>query len=289
MQRLVYVPPGGSIDRPDTYAEISLASPYILGGVSGTGSAEHTVISSSIPGLDGVYIHGVRAESREISCDIHIKGNSREEMYRNRLALVRKLTASDQPGALYYYNDAVSMRIEAIPVSSPTFTNRTVNYNRAEIRFFCPSPYWESLTEKTGYMAYLDEGFTFPFAFPISFAAVVNKTSLVNEGSADTPVEITVQGPATSPKITNVTTGEWISVAHKLKDKERLLISTKRGGKRVILQHTDGTTEDAFHYITRSSTFFHLIPGPNLLKYSSADETEQTQVFIKYRELYAGV
>lgn len=289
MQRLLYVPPGGSIDMLETCVEFSLTPPYIIGSVSGTGGAESTIISTAIPGLDGVYVHGVRTESREITCFIHIKGDTREEMYRKRFELARELAISSTPGTLYYYNDFAAFRIQAFPISSPVFTDRISNYNRAELRFSCPSPYWESLAEKSGYMAYLDVGFQFPFEFAISFASMKNETLLTNTGSVPSPLEITILGPATNPRILNVTTGEEILLQHLIGAGEKLIIQTRRGNKSVTLVREDGTQEDAFHYLDTRSVFFQLIPGANLLKYSSRDESEQTQVLLKYRELFAGV
>lgn len=289
MQRIVYVPPKGSIDLPETCVELSLSPPYILGGVSGTGGVETSLISSAIPGLAGAYVHGVRTETREITCFVHVKGDTREEMYRRRFALARMLAVSDDPGTLYYYNDHASLRIPAYPLSSPSFTSRISNYNRAELRFLCPSPYWESLEVKSGYMAYMDTGFTFPFSFDISFAALKNQTTLKNDGSVPSPLEITILGPADYPVIANATTGEELQINHTLTEGERLFIHTKRGEKSVVIQREGGTEEDAFHYIAPRSVFFQLAPGDNVLKYSSSNESEQTQVFLTYRELFAGV
>ena len=141
MQRMVYVPPGGNVELPETCVEFSLAPPYIIGSVTGTGGPETTVISSSVPGVDGVFVHGIRTESREVTCFIHVDGEDRKDMYRKRFELIKKLTPGQEPGLLYYFNDYTVKRIAAFPQSSPSFTERIQNYNRAELRFLCPSPY----------------------------------------------------------------------------------------------------------------------------------------------------
>lgn len=289
MQKIIYVPPGGNFDIPETCAEFSLTPPYILGSVNGTAGTENTIISSTVPGLDGVYVHGVRTESREISCYIHVEGKDRLDMYEKRFSLIQKLAVSDIPGTLYYFNDFISMRIKAFPISSPDFTERFGRYNKAELRFYCPYPFWESLADKSGYMAYLDEGFTFPFEFDIQFAALENKTSLFNNGSVSAPLQIIIKGPANHPFIINETTGEKLKISRSLDEGESMYIDTQRGNKQVVITHSDGTKEDAFHYIEADSEFFSLIPGENKLRYQSLDESEKTQVFLRYRELYAGV
>lgn len=289
MQRIVYVPPGKSLQDTDYCVVFELAPPYIIGSVSGTGGADNTIISNSVPGLDGVYVQGIRTESRVITCFIHVDGRDRKDMYDKRFTLIQRLAASDTPGMLYYYNDYTTMRIAAIPQSSPNFTDRIKNYNRADISFYCPSPYWESLIDKSGYMAYTDAGFEFPFEFDISFAALSNETVLLNSGSVPAPLEITIHGPASNPVIINDTTGDKIGLSKELQTGETLVINTKRGNKSVVIHHTDGSIEDAFQYIDPSTEFFSLQPGENRLLYQSDNESEQTQIYIKYRELYVGV
>lgn len=296
MQKIIYVPPGGSLDDTSARAEFSLTPPYIIGTVSGTGGAETTILSSAVPGLPGAYLQGVRAESRVISFFINVSGSGRKDMYENRFALVKLLTPRETPGTLYYTNDYKTLRIAAIPQTTPGFSERLENYNRAELSFWCPSPYFEELTEKTGQMAFLNEGFTFPFSFGVkgaagygvSFASVQKEVVLHNAGSVPTPIEVSIKGPANQPAIVNLTTGERVGLSHTLLEGETLQINTKKGEKKVLIQKTSGE-EDAFHYIDPQSVFFELQPGDNLLKYESADETEPTQILVRYRELYAGV
>lgn len=288
MQRIIYVPPTGHIDQPETCAEFSLSPPYIIGSVFGTGNAETTVLSSAVPGVDGSFVQGLRIENRQITCFVHVQGAGRRQMYEERFRLAKLLAPSETPGYLYYANDFTMMRIQAIPVSSPTFTDRIKNYNRAELTFLCPSPYWESLSESTGQMAYLDQGFVFPFSFDISFAAMQNDIVIQNNGSANTPVEISIRGPAKNPAVINETTGERIGILHELTETETLKINTAKGRKSVLIS-SDSGDQDAFHYIDLQSVFFSLAPGQNLLRYESDDETKRTQVMIRYRELYTGV
>lgn len=291
MQRLVYVPPGGNIELPDTCVEFSLTPPYIIGSVTGTGGPETTVISSNVPGVDGMFVHGIRAESREVTCYIHVDGDDRRDMYRKRFELNKMLTPGQTPGMLYYTNDYTVKRIEAFPKSSPRYTDRIQNYNRAELIFLCPSPYWEDTVTQSGFMAYINGGFKFPFRFrpAISFAALQKQTVLNNAGSVPAPVEIVIQGPATNPTVVNQTTGERLQVRRSLAEGEILEINTKRGAKSVKLTKPGQDPEDAFQYVDLHSTFLQLRPGVNELRYESENEAEQTRVTVRFRELYAGV
>lgn len=289
MQRIVYVPPGGNLELPSTCVEFSLSPPYIVGTVKGTGGPEVSPVTSSVPGVDGVFVHALRMESREITCFIHIEGKSRKDMYQKRFELIKKLTPTVEPGMLYYTNDYTVKRILAYPISSPEFTDRLQNYNRAELKFLCPSPYWEDTAVQEAYMAYLDGGFEFPFEFDVEFAALQNQTEINNTSSVPVPVEITIWGPADNPAIINKTTGEKIRIRQSLLDGETLTINTKPGSKSIKLTRLNGESEDAFQYLDLSSVLFQLQPGINELRYESDNESEYTQITIRYRELYAGV
>ena len=288
MQKITYVPPGGSLENPSERVEFSLSPPYIFGTVSGISGADTTVLSTAVPGIDGALVQGIRTEPREISCSVYVKGEERKKMYENRFQLIQMLAPRKESGMLYYTNDYTTMRIEARPLNSPNFTERIMNYNQAELRFWCPFPYWEGMTEKSGQMAYTGKGFTFEFM--IAFASIADKTELWNAGSIATPVTISIRGPANNPCITNQRTGEFIRLNHELQEGEILTITTQKGDKSVkISSAEDQTPQNAFHYIDLNSTFFQLEPGSNTLVYESDDETRQTQVTIRYRELYAGV
>lgn len=289
MQRMIYVPPGGNLQLPATCVEFSLSPPYIVGTVKGIGGPEVSPVTSSVPGVDGVFVHSLRMESREITCFVHIEGKSRKEMYQRRFELAQKLAPKTEPGTLYYTNDYTVKRILAYPVSSPEFTERIQNYNRAELKFLCPSPYWEDTVVQEAYMAYLEGGFEFPFEFDVEFAALQNQTGIFNSGSVPVPVEVTVRGPAESPAIGNRTTGEWIRIRRNLAEDETLTINTRPGGKSVKLTRADNTVEDAFQYLDLSSVLFQLAPGQNELRYESENESEYTRITLRYRELYAGV
>lgn len=291
MQKVIYVPPWDSLGGSDNVV-LHFGRPVILGTVSGTCGTDTTVQSSNIPGMDGIYLNDIRVEPAEIKASVYIHGNSREEMYKNRFELIRRLTPKATPGTLYYQNDYISAKIGAVPESSPKFTERIKNYNAAEITFFCPSPFWESLDEKQVRIAWIGNAFEFPIAIEAKMKfGVIQSKEKVNIGAAlNTSVIISVSAPATNPiKISNNTTGQIIELEHSLSDGEKLIINTKRGSKSVTLVRSDGTREDAFHYITPDSELFELVPGENELEYLNWNENEPTRVEIAFNELYSGV
>lgn len=291
MQEIVYVPPWDSLGGSDNVV-LHFGKPVILGTVSGTSGTDISTLSSSIPGMDGVYLNDIRVEPAEIKASVNVHGNSREEMYKNRFELIRCLTPKATPGTLYYQNDYISAKIGAVTESSPKFTERIKNYNAAEITFFCPSPFWESLDEKQVRIAWIGNAFEFPIAIEpdMKFGVIQSKEAVNITSALNTSITITITAPATDPiKISNNTTGQIIELEHALTGAEKLIINTKRGGKSVTLVHNDGTREDAFHYITPDSELFELVPGKNEIEYVNWDENEPTRVEIGFCEMYMGV
>lgn len=291
MQKVIYVPPWDTLGGNDNVI-LQLDKPVILGTVSGTSGTDVNIISSKIPGMDGVYVHDVKLESGQIKAKINVHGQDRREMYENRFKLIRCLTAKASPGTVYYYNDYISAKIGAIPQSSPQFTDRIQNYNAADIVFFCPDPRWQSLDEQNVKIAWLGDAFEFPIAIEptMRFGVIQSKETVVINAVMNTSIIITITAPATNPiKISNNTTGQVIELERALIGKEQLIINTKRSEKSVTLVHNDGTTEDAFHYITPYSELFELVPGANELEYINWDENEPTRVDIAFHELYSGV
>lgn len=241
--------------------------------------------------MDGASLQGVRIEPREIPCTVYVHGKDRTDMYAQRYNLIRLLTPSNSLGWLYYSNDYIRVRTQALPRLPPDFTERIRNYNKAEITFWCPHPCWISTTyhtEKIGYVS--GTGFKFPFEFKVEFADLKNEVTIDYQGSVPAPVTITINGPAQAPKITNTKTGQYIALTNKpLTENQVLRIVTTRGSKSVRISETGKATNDAFQYIDPSSVFWELQPGINKITYDSGDTTQPTAVTIVYTERYSGV
>ena len=292
MQELIYVPPGGTVADLTGCVELKFQEPYILSTLSGVSGLDYTLISSEAAGVDGVVVQSVRAESREIPCTVYVKGDSRQEMYRNRFGLIAKLTPQREPGELHYRNDYISVKIKAYPTLPADFTERVKNYSKCDVTFIAPEPYWEGLDTYSESIAYQDDvGVEFPLCFEpdITFGVQNNTIEIMYGGTVPAPVRITISGEAPSPQITNETTGETILVSDlSLESGDNLTIYTKCGEKSVKL-HRGGVISDAFHLLDMRSKFWQLQPGRNVITYKSADDNKHARVRIEYTNLYSGV
>ena len=285
MRKLIYVPP-----NTNESVTLTAAEPFILSTVSGLGGVENSMIYSEVVGMDGVFYHGSKKEPREIPCTVYVKGKNREDMYRQRLKIIGLLRASNGMGALYYSNDCISVKIGAVPRVPPDFVERIKNYNKADLKFFCPSPLLQSLETKTASIAKINGiGFSMPFSFPITFSHIRNEIVISNLGTSSTPVTITITGAGVDPAITNTANGKTISLLDKtLSEGEQLIINTERGHKSVKLV-SNGVVSDGFQYINPLSDFWELEVGENKIVYSSEDNAEATSIVISYNERFEGV
>jgi phage-related protein len=108
--------------------------------------------------------------------------------------------------------------------------------------------------------------------------------NIVNKGDVQTPVRIEFKGPATNPKISNRTTGEYIQVRRELAYGDVLIITTDFGAKRVEING-----QNVFNWIDLDSSFWQLQPGDNIIEYTSDVPVEPAAVLISYRNRYVGV
>lgn len=106
-------------------------------------------------------------------------------------------------------------------------------------------------------------------------------------GDTDAPVKIIFTGPAVSPCISNETTGEFIKINTTIDEKEKIVINTKSGEETVELVTPNGK-ENVYNDIDLSSTFFSLIAGKNLIRYSSDSEITKDAVSIEFVNKYTG-
>lgn len=190
---------------------------------------------------------------------------------------------------IYYTNDYKKYRIYGKVEDSAEFNDRKKNHDKATISFYCQDPYWLDEEGQDIDIKSVKGGLQFPLSLASTFSKVSFYKEIENQGDVESPVEIEYIGPATNPKITNETTGEYIQVNMEIGEKEKLVINTKEGKETVNLI-TPNETLDMYNKIDLNSTFFKLIVGKNLIKYSSDLEEAKDRVTIKdYTNKYIGV
>ena len=230
-------PPGGKWNFRKPVWSFSLAPPYIIGSVTGTGGPETTVISSSVPGVDGVFVHGIRTESREVTCFIHVDGEDRKDNVPQAVRTHQETDPGQEPGLLYYFNDYTVKRIAAFPQSSPSFTERIQNCNRAELRSPVPVALLGGHRRPERVYGLHRRGIPVPvLSLPsISFAALRNRTSLTNAGFCGRPGGDHHSGAGDQSRRGQRDHRRTLPGPAGLAEGETLQIRTKRGEKSVKL------------------------------------------------------
>jgi len=270
---------------------------YAFTGLNGLGDVDAEIQTQKSPYQDGMTYISSNLSTREISVEILILGTGNEDISEKRTFLAKILNPKLGPGTLTYtIGDKVreiTALVNHVPIYSATEENRQSLFQTALVDFICPDPYWRSEKEHIEQLVTFSGGLTFPLVLPTIFGnqkADAKSRIIVNDGDSSTPIEVTFEGPATSPiRIENETTGKFIEIAQSLLVGEKLWISTAFGKKRVEKITVDETRTNAFNYINLQSTFFQLDPGNNLLTYSTGEDYEKAPVTIRFYPRYLAV
>lgn len=268
----------------------------LLSHIEGLGLPGATSQKSQGVNQDGCNSEDSLLDPRVIKLDVTIRTKNREKLYKLRRRIIRIINpktynqATGKRGELliYYTNDYKTYRIYGKVEDSADFNARKKNHDKATISFYCQDPYWLDEKGVDIDIKSVTGGLKFPLSLATTFATVSFYKEIENEGDTDAPVQIEYVGPALNPRITNETTGEYIQVNMEIGEKEKLVIDTREGRETVNLI-TPHEIKDVYNNIDLNSTFFKLIVGKNLIKYSSDIEGAKDKVTIKdYTNKYAG-
>lgn len=188
---------------------------------------------------------------------------------------------------LYYMNDYKTYRIYARVEDSFDFKERTNNLDKTEISFLCTNPYLLDEKDTITEIKSTKGGLGFPLKLATIFSQVAFYKNVNNKGDTETPLKIIFNGPAVNPCVTNQTTGEFIKINTTIDEKEKIVINTE-SGKETVELITPNEVKNVYNNIDLNSTFFSLIVGNNLLRYSSDAEITKDTVSVEYTNKYIG-
>lgn len=287
----------------DTNMPHTSASNYRLNKFDGFGDVAADIQRQKSPYQDGSTHVDTVLEERPLFIEFTMQANNFNELSTMRRNISRVFNPKNN-GKLELSYGGNTYVIDCVPEHVPTFsdggTDSVGNTQVGVIDLIAPNPYWRSASDSVEQLVTFSGGLTFPLRLPTIFGnqdSEAKSRIIVNDGDAATPIEVTFEGPATSPiRIENETTGDFIEIAQDLLEGEKLWICTEFGRKRVEKILVDGTRQNAFHYIyidptgiNPSSTFFELQPGNNLLTYDTGEEYEKAPVSVKFKNRYVGI
>lgn len=268
----------------------------LLSHIEGLGHPGATSQKSQGVTQDGCNAEDALLDNRVIKLQATIRTRSREKLYELKRRVYRIINpktynqATGKRGELLinYENDYKKYRIYARVEDSVDFNSRINNADKTTIFFLCTNPYWLDENDTFVNIKSVKGGLKFPFKLATEFAKVSFYREINNEGDVETSLQIIYTGPAKNPAVRNETTGEFIKVNMEISEKEKLIINTEEGKETVNLI-TPHETKDVYNNIDLNSTFFKLIVGKNLIKYSSDSEISKDTVSIQYSNKYTGV
>lgn len=193
--------------------------------------------------------------------------------------------------------DGKAVQCYARVIQAPQFSYRQEFGGRHRVRVFSfallakdPNLYSQSLQSASGTESFEGTNFTIVqgSTFKIPFQLYQNTpltATVTNAGNHDAPPVITITGPTTSPKITNVTTGKLIVLTGlTLTAGQSVVIDVN---KRTI-KRNDGT--DLSGYFGSGSSWWVLGPGSNSITFVDATQSQiQATAQIQWRDTYHGI
>lgn len=273
------------------------SSPFRLIRVEGLGDVGANIQTQKSPYQDGTTLIDTTLDERFPVIELKITGRDSIELATNR----RKLSSVFNPklgeGTLKRIADDGTHEIKVVAESVPFFPdgagNRGSTYQKALINLRAPNPYWEDVQSTQNEMAVFVGMFEFPIEIDhelgMEFGEQGEKIIINNPSDAPAPVRIEFNGPALNPKVTNLTTGEYMLVNRMINAEQKLVLDTEFGNKRVEIHDENGMVENAFHWIDLGSTFWQLQQGDNEIQYEADVGMDTAKVLITHKNRYVGV
>jgi len=239
---------------------------------------------------DGMFSGRDFYAGRTLIMTVHVFGGNGNNAQQN-LALFQNALNPQQQGTtpLNFQLSAsdtqkvISARVRARKVLiDPEYT---YGYIRTQIHLFCPDPrYYDATPSSLSLSPQVMGGRTYNRTYNLTYPAY-NPTSsgvVTNGGWATTYPTITIVGPITNPVITNVGTGQSLTVATTMASTDTLVLDLLN--KTVLL---NGST--ARNLLTTTSHWFGVAPGSTPINFNGNNGSYTagvTSATIAYRSAY---
>lgn len=287
-QILKYKSPAGEI-------EFKNQEPIILQNVDGLSETKVNNISTKYINQDGESYEKSNLEKKEISVDFLILADDQKSYMEHRNKILKVMNPKLGEGELTYEYGDIKRTIKVIPDALPSMPIKSGrNFAECNVILIANDPHFKGKEVKTQ-IAIWSPSFHFPLTFRDSGEIVgYREPSLIvnifNESDVETPIriEFAAKGNLINPSVMNVNTREYIKIDKNMVDGEKIIITTGFANKKVTREY-QGITSNAFNSITLNSTFLHLYPGDNLIKYNADEGLDNLEVNIYHTPLYVGV
>ena len=240
---------------------------------------------------DGAIVTSEKVEPREITITGDIKKNENETTNREKLIRFFNPKAT---GELYITRNDKERRIQYRVSSFDFITNKL--YEDIDFTIVLESteePYFSDAKNKGNNLALISPQFAFPLAIRptpkgkiMGYRVYKQYMPLVNDGDKETGIEIIVTAKRGQMKDIKLilNDSQFIKVNQTLNQGDVLTINTNPRKKSVKLNGTN-----IINQIDRTSTFFSLRIGKNILKYECEDGATNVDIDVQFYRKFLGV
>lgn len=265
--------------------------------IKGIEASQYTVHTSSSALEHGSSVTGKKVEERNISIVFGVDDQINREVYRKQVVRFFNPINTFKLQLNWCYRQAEI----GCEVASFSFSDIQSMWDILEgnIELLCPYPFWEDLDNFGKNIASITPQWAWPLAFAdervlhhesgkiYGYRTFKKDVELPNKGDVPTGIIIRFtaeRGAVKNPKITKVSTGEFIEVIVNLKKGDVLEINTNKGHKGVFLNG-----ENVSRKINKLSTYFEISQNENTIRYDAAENYTNLDVYLYYQSKYLGV
>lgn len=261
---------------------------YRLLNVEGLGGLEWESRTARSPFQDGRTFIETVAKPREIELTFAVFGNTNEEVNGYFADISRIMSPKLGEGLIEFDYGGKIRGINVVVEQSPVYLtgddNRTKGYIRSTVSMVANNPYWLDQTITTEELQTWVDTYELPMEMPYEIGVRGDSGTVTNGGDVDTPLLIEVSGGFAPPlTLSNLTTGEDITITKALAPDERLFIDTTPSAQRVTFLDAANNPTNGFHFLDPASRLFQLATGANEIKVNAQDSTT---VYINYKRQY---
>lgn len=231
------------------------------------------------PGVSGEFLREVRHGPTEFTMPFDILGTSESDLRSNLREIIASLDPRRGDGTLRVTSPVGDVREIACHLASGGELNETLgqqsgfDWQRINATFVAFDPYWRDTSPISVPFEVTETPNFFPI-LPINLVSseIVVHDVISNTGDVEAWPIWTITGPGSVIKLTNSTTGKFLSIpTGSLSSGQTLTIDTTPGVKSVL--YGDGTS--AYNALTIDSSLWPIIRGTNniVLEMSGVDAT----------------
>ena len=278
---------GGPYERPGPFYFRELTS-----------DLSATAETAKAPRQDGVTTYHTALDARTINLvgSMLVYGSrsgSARAAYDRQRAWLAQTFAPNRWGVLTYYKEDEAVQVRCRPLATPTIGTPVGTFSTIDISFTADSPYWESARETILAIGRVQKFWRFPWAtrrYPMGaytrFGMVENPT----EENIFPTIEVYTTGQEVT--LSNLTTGEAITIEHSIAENQKLVVDLKDVSAFLYQLDEAGDyqlQEDVSHWMSLESVPWSLRPGITQISITN-DVPEDTPVaYLRYRIPSLGV